>query len=234
MGEISILIAFGAGIISFVSPCVLPLYPAFLSYITGMSIDEVNNDKKTINRNSLLHTIFFLLGFSLVFILIGFSATYIGEFLSINKSIFRQVGAILIIFFGLMIVGVLNIKFFMKDRRLHLKNRPAGLFGSFLIGLAFSMGWTPCTGPSLTIVIAIAMQDPERAIIPMVSYALGFAVPFLLLSIFIGRLKWLRENSQKIVQIGGYLMIVFGVALYFNWMEKITLYLAEKTGFFGF
>src|SRR5690625_1047952 len=187
MGEISILIAFGAGVISFVSPCVLPLYPAFLSYITGMSIDEVNNDKKTINRNSLLHTIFFLLGFSLVFILIGFSASYIGEFLSINKSIFRQVGAILIIFFWLMIVGVLYIMFFLKDRLLHLNNRPAGLFGSFLIGLAFSMGWTPCTGPSLTIVIAIAMQDPERAIIPMVSYALGFAVPFLLLSIVIGR-----------------------------------------------
>src|SRR5690625_2467369 len=196
MSEINVFLAFGAGFLSFISPCVLPLYPAFLSYITGMSVDEISSEDKKINKNSLIHTIFFLIGFSLVFVMLGFSTSFIAEFLIVNQSLIRQVGAILIIFFGLVIVGLLNFEFLMKDRRITFKNRPTGFFGSFVIGLAFSMGWTPCTGPILAIVLSLAATHPEQGLILMISYVLGFAIPFLLLSIFISILNCFRINSR--------------------------------------
>src|SRR5699024_7406658 len=147
MSEINIFLAFGAGLSSFISPCVLPLFPAFLSYITGMSVSEINEENKMLTRISMLHTILFLLGFSSVFIMIGFSATLVADFFTMYKNVIRQIGAIVIIFFGLVIVGVLNFEFLMKDKKITFKNKPAGYIGSFFVGMAFSMGWTPCTGP---------------------------------------------------------------------------------------
>src|SRR5690625_5299221 len=128
--------------------------------------------------------------------MLGFSTSFIAEFLKVNQSLIRQIGAILIIFFGLVIVGLLNFEFLMKDRRITFKNRPTGFFGSFVIGLAFSMGWTPCTGPILAIVLSLAATHPDQGLLLMISYVLGFAIPFLLLSIFIGKLNWFRKNSR--------------------------------------
>src|SRR5699024_4740841 len=130
--EINVFIAFGAGFLSFISPCVLPLYPAFLSYITGMSVNELKNENKMLTKQSLLHTVFFLIGFSLIFIMLGFGSSFVSEFLESNRDIIRQIGAILIVFFGLVIVGVFNFEFLMKDRKIMFKNRPAGFFGSFI------------------------------------------------------------------------------------------------------
>lgn len=234
MEEINIFLAFGAGFLSFVSPCVLPLYPAFLSYITGMSVSEINETNSRLNKRALLHTIFFLLGFSSIFIMIGFTTTMISEFLMTYQDLIRQIGAILIIFFGLVIVGMLNFEFLMKDRQIRFKNRPAGFFGSFLIGTAFSLGWTPCTGPILAIVLSLAANNPEIGLVMMISYILGFSVPFLLLAFFIGKLTWFKRHSGRIVKIGGYLMIVMGVALFFDWTTKITAFLAGWFGFYGF
>lgn len=234
MTEVNIFLAFGAGFLSFVSPCVLPLFPAFLSYITGMSVSEISQENKMLARKSLLHTVLFLLGFSSVFIMIGFSTTLIADFFMKYQDIIRQLGAILIIFFGLVIVGVFNFEFLMKDRKITFKNRPAGFIGSFIIGMAFSMGWTPCTGPILMVVLGLAVTNPEQALILMISYVLGFSVPFLILSIFIGKLNWIKKHSMKLVKIGGYVMIFFGVALFFDWMTKLTSLLAEWTGFYGF
>lgn len=234
MEDINLFIAFGAGFLSFVSPCVLPLFPAFLSYITGMSVNELSEDNKMLTKKSMIHTILFLLGFSAVFIMIGFSTNIIAEFFMTYQNLIRQIGAILIVFFGLVIVGLLNFNFLMKDRRVSFKNRPAGYFGSFLIGMAFSMGWTPCTGPILMVVISLAATNPDQGMIMMISYVLGFAIPFLILSFFIGRMNWIRKNSNKIVQVGGYIMIAFGIALFFDWMTQLTSLLAEWTGFKGF
>src|SRR5690606_27852211 len=147
--DISIFAAFGAGFLSFISPCVLPLYPAFLSYITGMSVNDIKEDNGMFNMKSIIHTLMFLIGFSSIFILLGFSATVFGQFLLDWDDLIRQVGAILIIFFGLVIIGALNFEFLMKEKKFHFKNRPAGFLGSLLIGMAFSLGWTPCTGPIL-------------------------------------------------------------------------------------
>lgn len=232
--EINVFIAFGAGFLSFISPCVLPLYPAFLSYITGMSVNQLKEENTTLTRKSLLHTIFFLLGFSLIFIMLGFGSSFISEFLESNRDIIRQIGAILIVFFGLVIVGVFNFQFLMKDRKITFKNRPAGFFGSFIIGLAFSLGWTPCMGPILVIVISLAATNPDIGMVMMISYILGFSIPFLVLSFFIGKMSWIRRHSAKIVKIGGYIMIFMGVALYFDWMTDLTAFLASLFGFSGF
>lgn len=234
MSEINIFVAFMAGFLSFISPCVLPLFPAFLSYITGMSVNELKEDNKMLSRRSILHTIFFLLGFSTVFIMLGFTASMISEFLLTYQDMIRQIGAILIIFFGLVIVGVLNFEFLMKDRSISFKNRPAGFFGSFIIGMAFSMGWTPCMGPILMVVLTLAATQPQLGMVMMISYTLGFAIPFLVLSFFVGRLKWIRKNSQLLVKIGGYIMIFVGIALFFDWMTKLTSFLASLFGFYGF
>ncbi|MBP1949221.1 cytochrome c biogenesis CcdA family protein [Virgibacillus litoralis] len=234
MSEINIFLAFGAGFLSFISPCVLPLYPAFLSYITGMSVNEIKEDNKMLNRKSLLHTIFFLLGFSGIFIILGFSTSFVSEFLTTYKVIIRQIGAILIIFFGLVIVGIFNFQFLMKDRKITFKNRPAGFFGSFIIGMAFSLGWTPCMGPILAIVISLAATQPDLGMVMMISYILGFSLPFIILSFFIGKLGWIKRYSVKIVKVGGYIMIFMGIALFFNWMTKLTAFLAGWFGFQGF
>ncbi|MFD1037890.1 cytochrome c biogenesis CcdA family protein [Virgibacillus byunsanensis] len=234
MSEINIFLAFGAGFLSFISPCVLPLYPAFLSYITGMSVSEIKEDNKMLNKKSLLHTIFFLLGFSSIFIMIGFTTSFVSDFLLTYKEIIRQIGAILIIFFGLVIVGIFNFQFLMKDKKITFKNRPAGFFGSFIIGMAFSLGWTPCTGPILAIVLSLAATNPDLGMVMMISYILGFSVPFLILSFFIGKMNWIKKNSARFVKIGGYIMIVMGVALFFDWMTKLTSYLAGIFGFTGF
>lgn len=234
MEEVNIFLAFGAGFLSFVSPCVLPLYPVFLSYITGMSMNEINQDNKRLDRKAILHTVCFLIGFSSIFIMIGFTTSYISEFLMVYQDIIRQIGAILIVFFGLVIVGVLNFQFLMKDRKIHFKNRPAGYFGSIVIGMAFSLGWTPCTGPILAIVLSLAATNPNIGLVMMISYILGFSIPFLLLAFFIGKLRWFKKHSQQMVKIGGWIMIIMGIALFFDWMTKFTAYLASLFGFTGF
>ncbi len=231
LSEVNIFIAFGAGFLSFISPCVLPLYPAFLSYITGMSVNDIKEEKAMFNYKSILHTLFFLLGFSSIFIILGFTTSYIGEFLTRWDDLIRQIGAILIIFFGLIIVGALNFNFLMKERKLHFKNRPAGFVGSFIIGMAFSLGWTPCTGPILMAVISLAATNTELGIILMATYSLGFSLPFFILAFFIGKMKWIKRNSQKLVKIGGYVMIFMGFFLFFDLMTKLTSFLA---GFFNF
>jgi cytochrome c-type biogenesis protein len=235
MSDVNIFIALGAGFLSFISPCCLPLYPAFLSYITGMSVGELKSENAMLQKRSLLHTLFFLIGFSVIFIAIGFGTSLVGSFFREYKDLIRQLGGIFIIFFGLMIVGILNPQFMMKDRRFEFKNRPSGYIGSILIGMAFAAGWTPCTGPILSIVISLAATNPGSGVLYMTAYSLGFAIPFFILSFFVGRMKWIRTHSSKIVKIGGYIMIVMGVVLFFDWMTKIIILFQGMFGnFTGF
>ncbi|WP_080846331.1 cytochrome c biogenesis CcdA family protein [Cytobacillus gottheilii] len=232
MTDINLFLALGAGFLSFISPCCLPLYPAFLSYITGMSVGELKNDNAMLQKRSLLHTAAFLVGFSIIFIALGFSSSFIGEFFREYNNLIRQIGAIFIVIFGLMIVGLITPEFLMKERRFEFKNRPAGYFGSVLIGLAFAAGWTPCMGPILVSVIALAAANPSSGIFYMIAYTLGFAVPFFALSFFIGKLQWIKKHNVKFMKIGGYIMIVMGVILFFDWMTMIISYFTALTGGF--
>lgn len=231
---LSVMMAFGGGLLSFASPCTIPLYPAFLSYITGMSLDELKQYPKTFNYQSLLHTIFFLLGFSLIFLILGYATSSFSEFFRQYQDLFRQLGAILLIFFGLIVVGILNFEFLMKERKITFKNRPAGFAGTFMIGLAFSLGWTPCMGPILMGVMAKMVDEPQLGFVMMVSYVLGFSIPFLLLSFFVGRTQWIQKNSHLFMKIGGYIMIFVGSALFFDLLTKLTSFLADWFGWFGF
>lgn len=235
MTDVNLFLAFGAGFLSFISPCCLPLYPAFLSYITGVSVSDLKTENAMMQRRSLLHTLFFLLGFSLIFISIGFGTSLVGRWFSEYQDLIRQIGAILIIIFGLVIVGIWKPAFLMKDRRLSFQERPSGYFGSIIIGMAFAAGWTPCMGPILVSVIALAATNPSSGMLYMLAYSLGFAVPFFILSFFIGKLQWIRRHSEKMVKIGGYVMIAMGVVLFFDWMTKITAYTTRIFGgFTGF
>lgn len=166
------------------------------------------------NKKALIHTICFLIGFSSIFIMIGFTTTFISEFLMMYQDLIRQIGAIVIIFFGLVLVGVLNFEFLMKDRKINFKNRPAGFLGSVIIGMAFSLGWTPCVGPILLIVLSLAATNPQIGMVMMISYILGFSIPFILLSLFIGKIKWIKKHSSRFVMIGGWIMILMGIALF--------------------
>ncbi|MCH6266189.1 cytochrome c biogenesis CcdA family protein [Neobacillus citreus] len=235
MADVNLFLALGAGFLSFISPCCLPLYPAFLSYITGMSVGELKSENAMLTKRSLLHTLFFLIGFSVIFIAIGFGTSFVGSFFQEYKDLIRQLGAIFIVFFGLVIVGILNPEFLMRDRRFEFKNRPSGYIGSILIGMAFAAGWTPCTGPILSSVILLAASNPGSGVLYMTAYSLGFAIPFFILSFFVGRMNWIKKHSVKIMKIGGYIMIVMGIMLFFDWMTKIIQFLSPLFGgFTGF
>lgn len=226
--EVTFFLAFGAGVLSFVSPCVLPVFPAFVSYITGMSYNEIEN--KNFNIRTILHTLFFLIGFSIIYIALGFGAAFFGGFFIEYSDLIRQLGAILIVVFGLIIIGVINFDFLMKNRRVEFKNRPAGYFGSILIGMAFGAGWTPCNGPIIGAIFAMSATAPNNALFLMIVYCLGFSIPFFVLSFFVSKTRWMLKYSNIIMKSGGIIMILMGILLYFDGLTKIIVWL---TPFFG-
>ncbi|WP_404332237.1 cytochrome c biogenesis CcdA family protein [Mesobacillus maritimus] len=232
--EISILLAFGAGLLAFVSPCVFPLYPAFLSYITGMSVSDIQSGKLRGQRKAIFHTVFFLLGFSIIYLVLGLGATGSTSLLEIwyvqYGDLIRQIGAILIVFFGLVTVGLFQPKFLMKDRKLNIQNKPSGYIGTVLIGLAFALGWTPCMGPILAATLALVGANPSQGLWYMTSYILGFSIPFFLMAFFITKFKWIGKYSGTFMKIGGGIMIVMGVVLFF---DKFSFFNSFLTPFFG-
>ncbi|WP_164669977.1 cytochrome c biogenesis CcdA family protein [Virgibacillus doumboii] len=232
--DISIFLAFGAGALTFVSPCVFPLYPAFLSYITGLSVSEIQSGKLKGQRKAIFHTVFFLLGFSIIFLVLGFgttgSATLIETWYLQYGDLIRQIGAILIVFFGFVIIGVFQPKFLMKDHNLNIQNKPSGYIGTMLIGLTFAVGWTPCMGPILTATLALVGANPSQGLWYMTSYVLGFSIPFFLMAFFITKFTWLKKYSGLFMKIGGTIMIVMGVILFF---DKFSLFNSLLAPIFG-
>jgi len=230
--DLNLFLAFGAGFLSFISPCTLPLYPAFISYITGMSLDDLKSDSKRMSRSGTLHTLFFLIGFSIIFVVLGFATSLVGTFFVENQEILRQLGAVFMVLFGLMIAGVYTPKFLMGEKKLQFKNRPSGYFGSVLIGLAFAAGWTPCSGPIIGVIMGLSATNPGSGVIYMLMYVFGFAIPFFALSFFITRLGWIRKNSGLIMKIGGAVMIAFGILLFFDGLTYLTSLLSPIFGDF--
>lgn len=232
--DLSILLAFGAGVLSFVSPCVFPLYPAFLSYITGLSVSDIQDGKLKEQRKAIFHTLFFLLGFSMIYLVLGLGATesttLIESWYFQYGNLIRQLGAILIIFFGFVIIGVFQPRFLMKNHKLNFQNKPSGYIGTMFIGLAFSIGWTPCMGPILAATLALVGANPAQGIWYMMSYVLGFSIPFLLMAFFITKFTWIKKYSGAFMKIGGIIMIVTGMLLFFN---KLTIFNSLLEPIFG-
>lgn len=220
MGDITIAVAFGAGILSFISPCVLPIYPAFLSYITGVSYNDLKDNK--MDKKALLHTVFFLIGFSIVYISLGVGLGFVSDFLQSYDNTIRMVGGLLCIIFGLVVLGIFNPQFLMKDRKFEFKNRPTGFIGTLLIGIAFAAGWTPCMGPIIGTIFSMAAVNQSLALIYMIAYVLGFCIPFFLLTFYITKINILKKYSQIITKIGGVMMIIMGLLLFFDKLTAIT------------
>ncbi|TDL94107.1 cytochrome c biogenesis protein CcdA [Macrococcus brunensis] len=220
MGDVTMALAFGAGILSFISPCVLPIYPAFLSYITGVSFNDLQEGQ--INRKAIMHTLLFLLGFSIVYISFGIGIGFVSTILQTYDDTIRMVGGLLMIVFGLMTLGIFTPDFLMTDKKFNFKNRPSGYFGSFVIGIAFAAGWTPCMGPIVGSIISLALSNQSLALFYMILYVLGFCIPFFLLTFFITKLKFIRTYSQVLMKIGGVIMIIMGILLFFDLLVEIT------------
>ncbi|MFD0670554.1 cytochrome c biogenesis CcdA family protein [Cohnella sp. GCM10027633] len=230
MSDVNVGIAFAAGFASFISPCCLPLYPAYLSYITGVSVTQIKTDTSVSMRmRTMSHTFFFILGFSAVFFALGYGTNAFATVFRDNQDMIRQVSAIFILLMGLFLLGIFQPQLLLKERKMNMKWRPAGYFGSFLFGIGFSAGWSPCIGPILFAIQALAATSPGAWIGMTTAYSIGFAVPFFALAFFIGQARWILKYSATLMKIGGVLMIVMGVLLFTDRMTSITVWLNSVT-----
>ena len=237
MGEpVGLAVAFTAGLFSFLSPCVLPLFPSYLSFVTGMSVADLQADLTAATRRRvMLHSIAFVLGFSLVFIALGASFSAAGQILLDYRDLIRQVGGVLIIVFGLYIAGLLNVGPFSRTRQWQLREKPAGYAGSFLVGLTFAIGWTPCVGPILGAILSLAStaENIGRGISLLVAYSAGLGVPFLLSAVALGAfLKFFRRYRPliPIVERGaGLILIVVGVLVFTNYYLVLNAWAISLT-----
>jgi len=220
------LIAFGAGLISFLSPCVLPLIPGYISYISGRSINELI-DKKSIN---LIPMILFTIGFSIVFIIFGAASTFLGQVLLQNSYELRIIAGLIIIIFSLHIIGVLNIKFLNFEKRVQTKIN-INFYSPLLIGMAFAFGWTPCIGPILGsfLVLAATEESINKGIILLSFYSLGLAIPFILSGYLIQKFlifsKNFRKNINLVSKIGGFILLITGILIITNQLQALGYYL---------
>ena len=233
MGGISLAAAFAAGVISFLSPCVLPLVPGYISMVSGASVEELKSDEKSqVFGKVLFHSCLFILGFSIVFISLGASATWLGQVLLSRMSLLYRIAGLIIIVFGLHLTGLLKINLLYRDKRFHSAGKPATALGAFLIGLAFAFGWTPCIGPILAAILSLAAsQETIRAgIFLLALYSLGLAVPFLLTSLGINQfLKFysrFRQHLHRVEVFSGVVLIVLGFMIFTNQFTRLAGYLS--------
>lgn len=230
---VGMFLAMGAGALSFLSPCVLPIFPAYLSYITGISVKELQGNQNVKIRSKLLtHSVFFLLGVSLIFISLGVGASFLGQWIQkllVGDSglLIQRIAGIFIIFMGLFVGGWINITALMKERRFHSSKKPVGYIGTFFVGMGFAAGWTPCIGPIFGSILFLAASNPGQGIFYTAMYVVGFALPFLVLTFFLGSTRWIVRHSQIIMQIGGVIMIVMGLVLFSGQMPRISAFLLE-------
>lgn len=233
--EVSIPLAFMGGILSFVSPCVLPLVPSYISFVTGISFEELtNNDSGTeLKRVILLNSVMFILGFSTVFVVIlGSSAQLFGSLFMEYQDIVRKVGGAVITLLGIHIIGIINLKILQRDKRLHFfREKPSGLLGSFFVGIGFAAGWTPCIGPILSAIFAVAATsgNPWSGTVLFIAYSAGLAIPFILTSLgintFLKHFNRFKKHMRVVSIVSGIFLILTGLLIFFNSFGIITGYL---------
>ena len=211
-----------AGLLSFFSPCILPLIPAYFSFITGLTLDELTENKKEVRQKVILSTLFYVAGFSFIFILFGASASFLGGVASQYSWVVRYLGGGIILVFGLHLLGIINIKGFNFEKKIHVKEKPLHLMGVFVIGMAFGAGWSPCIGPMLgSILIVAGNQDTIlKGVSLLAVYSAGLAIPFMIMSFFINSILGIMKRATKFIgalnKASGILLIIIGLLLIFD------------------
>ena len=229
--SLGIGISFTAGLLSFLSPCVLPLIPSYVSFITGLSLDDIQRSR----RVTLIHSLLFIAGFTIVFLALGATATVLGRMLLRHRDWVGRIGGVLVIVLGLYLLGVLNIGALARERRVHVANKPLGYLGTLLVGMAFAAGWTPCIGPILggVLTYTASSADLNRGLVLLFAYSLGLAVPFLLAALMIDRfieifqryrvaLVWISRVSGLLLIAVGLLMITGSMTVLSAWLQRFT------------
>ncbi len=224
---IKLIIAFGAGFISFLSPCVLPIIPGYISYITGKNLDEIEHNKKLV----LLKTITFSLGFSFVFIILGVAASFIGNVLIFFGSELRIAAGIIIIIFSLNLLGFLNFSFLNQDKRFETGSYKDNYIFPFLVGAAFAFGWTPCIGPVLGSILALSATEAtiSKGVVLLSMYSLGLAIPFILsgyyMTVFLNSKKGFGKYYGRVTKTGGVILLITGILIVTNQIQVISYYI---------
>ena len=223
-------VAFLAGLIRFLSPCVLPLIPGYISYISGTTLEKLLEKK---NNFIIIKTVFFTLGFSFVFIALGSTVSFLGKFLLSNSNILRIISGIIIIFISLQLIGIINLKFMNKDTRFFTDKYSNNLTFPFLVGAAFAFGWTPCLGPILGSILTLAALEENfnKSILLLLFYSLGLAIPFIISGILLNKFllfsKSFRKNALIITKVGGIILLITGVAILTNHLQVLGFYILE-------
>ena len=229
-------IAFLSGLISFLSPCVLPLIPGYISYISGTSFDKIREKKRNL---IIVKTIFFTLGFSFVFISLGSTATLIGQFFLLNSNTFRIVAGIVLIIFSLQLIGIINFNFMNKDVRIFTNQYNNSLFFPLVVGVAFGFGWTPCIGPILGSIITLAALEENigKGILLLSFYSLGLAIPFIISGVLIDKFLLFSKSFKKytlaITKTGGAILLLTGIAILTGQLQIFGFFILEYFPFLG-
>ena len=237
MTDVNIFVAFAAGIFSFLSPCVLPLIPSYLSFVSGVSLDEMRSDEARgrVRSRVVLNSMAFIIGFSLVFISLGASASFLGSLFLDYRNLIRITGGFFILLVGLYLVGLFKISALERYLQFNLKDKPAGYLGSVLVGITFAVAWTPCVGPILGAILALAGTSGEvgRGTLLLTTYAAGLALPFFLSALAINSFfqfsQRLRRYIQAIHVMGGILLIIVGILLLTDYMTFLNTYVLRFT-----
>lgn len=230
--SVGFLVAFTAGLLSFLSPCVLPLIPSYVTFITGMTLDDVVLAPR---RRTFVHALLFVAGFTLIFLALGAGATALGATLRFERRWLSRIGGVLIIVFGLYLLGVLQIGIFARERRIHLADKPLGYFGTLLVGMTFGAGWTPCIGPILSAILVYTSSEADlsRGMALLSAYSLGLAVPFLIAALAIDRfidvVKRMRRHLVWVSRVSGALLIVVGLLMVTDRFTILASYLQSLT-----
>ncbi len=215
----------------------LSVYATTVSCVSLIHHRRVGNGFKRTGvreKRSLFHTLAFLVGFAMVFVVLGLSTSLFADVFITYRDTLRMVGALVIFVFGIVLVGLWQPTFLMREKKLNLGERKGGYVGTVLVGIGFAAGWTPCTGPILAGVIGLAATNPSQGMFYMLAYVLGFSIPFLLMAFFVGRSRLFVQYSLKLTKFGGALMMVFGVMLYFDGLSKFAAWMSDIVGFTGF
>lgn len=236
MNEVTIWLALGAGVISFLSPCVFPLVPAYLAQLTGTTVsqNEINADQRLI----LLRSLGFIMGFTIIFMLLGASSTFVGQLFSRYNNLVAQIGGIIIVLFGLQMAGVLSIRSLMSEKKISSKPKKTNSFGgSVMFGLLFAAGWSPCVGLVLGSILTLASQSGTMmsGMAMLFIYSIGMGIPFLLVAVFysksLHKLRRFHKLMPRIQKAGGVVMIIMGVMLFFGYFQMLSSYLAQFVPF---